>query len=60
VWRVENSRIKKQSSIMTYWKTLSLVYSQKTASWMKEDVLYNIRNVSYVLLFRPVSSANVR
>ncbi|KAK0701564.1 hypothetical protein B0T26DRAFT_681697 [Lasiosphaeria miniovina] len=44
VWRVENSRIKKESSIMTYWKILSMVYSQKTASWMKEDVLYDIRN----------------
>ena len=31
---------------MTYWKILSMIYSQKTASWMREDVLYDIRNVS--------------
>ncbi len=48
VWRVENkrSRIKKESSIMTYWKILSMIYSQKTANWMREDVLYDVRNVS--------------
>lgn len=45
VWRVENSRIKKESAVMTYWKILSMVYSQKTASWMREDVLYDVRNV---------------
>ncbi|KAJ0103794.1 hypothetical protein J7T55_004196, partial [Diaporthe amygdali] len=44
VWRVENSRIKKESSVLTYWKLLSMVYSQKMASWMKEEVLYDIRN----------------
>ncbi|KAK3934110.1 hypothetical protein QBC46DRAFT_429032 [Diplogelasinospora grovesii] len=44
VWRVENSRIKKESSVMTYWKVLSMVYSQKTASWMTEGVLYDVRN----------------
>ncbi|KAK3939621.1 hypothetical protein QBC46DRAFT_342346 [Diplogelasinospora grovesii] len=41
VWRVENSRIKKESSVMTYWKVLSMVYSQKIASWMTEEVLYD-------------------
>ncbi|KAH8758036.1 hypothetical protein F5883DRAFT_364281, partial [Diaporthe sp. PMI_573] len=44
VWRVENSRIKKESSVLTYWKLLSMVYSQKMASWMKEEVLYDVRN----------------
>ncbi|KAH8746796.1 hypothetical protein F5883DRAFT_653902 [Diaporthe sp. PMI_573] len=39
VWRVENSRIKKESSVLTYWKLLSMVYSQNVASWMKEEVL---------------------
>ena len=42
---------------MTYWKILSMIYSQKTASWMREDVLYDIRNVS-TLLHQP-SHANV-
>ncbi|KAK3943401.1 hypothetical protein QBC46DRAFT_420865 [Diplogelasinospora grovesii] len=36
VWRVEHSRIKKESAIMTYWKILT--------SWMREDVLYDVRN----------------
>ena len=45
VWRVRNSRIKKESSVMTYWKVLSMVYSQTTASWMREDVIYDVRNV---------------
>jgi len=45
VWRVRNSRIKKESSVMTYWKVLSLIYSQTTAGWMREDVLYDVRNV---------------
>lgn len=31
---------------MTYWKILSMIYSQKTANWMREDVLYDVRNVS--------------
>ena len=34
---------------MTYWKILSMIYSLKTASWMKGDVLYDIRNVSILL-----------
>ena len=47
VWRVKNSRIKKESTVMTYWKVLSMVYSQKTASWMKEEVLYDVRSVGF-------------
>jgi hypothetical protein len=31
---------------MTYWKILSMVYSQETAGWMREEVLYDVRNVS--------------
>ena len=46
VWRVKNSRIKKKSAVVTYWKILSMVYSQKTASCMRKEVLYDIRNVS--------------
>ena len=45
VWRIRNSRIKKASSVMTYWKVLSMVYSQTTASWMRDDVIYDVRNV---------------
>jgi hypothetical protein len=48
VWRVKNSRIQKQSSVMTYWKVLSMVHAQKTASWIKEDVVYDVRNVRFV------------
>ena len=46
VWRVENSKIKNESSIMTYWKALSMVYSQKAAGWIQENILYDIRNVN--------------
>lgn len=45
VWRVKNSRIKKESSVMTYWKILSMLFAQETASYMVENVLYDIRNV---------------
>ncbi|KAK3935512.1 hypothetical protein QBC46DRAFT_367527 [Diplogelasinospora grovesii] len=50
VWRVENSRIKKESAITTYWKILSMIYSLKTASWMREDVLYDVRNWTHTWL----------
>lgn len=33
---------------MTYWKVLSMVYAQKTAKWIKEDVVYDVRNVRFV------------
>jgi hypothetical protein len=45
VWRVENSRIKKQSTVRTYWKVLSMVYLQKTACWIRDEVLHDVRNV---------------
>jgi hypothetical protein len=31
---------------MTYWKVLSMIFALETASYMVEDVLYDIRNVS--------------
>lgn len=40
------SRIEKQSSIMTYWKTLSMVYAEKAKAWMSDAILYDVRNVS--------------
>jgi hypothetical protein len=46
VFRVKRSRIEKQSSIMTYWKTLSMVYAEKAKTWMSDGILYDIRNVS--------------
>ncbi|TQV90231.1 FluG domain-containing protein [Cordyceps javanica] len=44
VFRVKRSRIKKQSSIMTYWKTLSMVYAQKIRGFMNDCILFDIRN----------------
>ncbi|KAJ2967724.1 hypothetical protein NQ176_g9523 [Zarea fungicola] len=44
VSRVKWSRIEKQSSIMTYWKTLSMVYAEKAKAWMSDGILYDIRN----------------
>ncbi|KAH7305346.1 hypothetical protein B0I35DRAFT_362391, partial [Stachybotrys elegans] len=43
-WRLKNSRVKKESSIMTYWNVLSMVYAQKTARWMDGGVLYDVGN----------------
>lgn len=44
-WRVENSRIQKESSIITYWKVLSMLYSQRTSTYMDDAVLFDINNV---------------
>jgi hypothetical protein len=49
-WRLKRSRIKKESSIMTYWNVLSMVYAVKTARWMDGGILYDIGNVSLTLL----------
>lgn len=50
VWRVKKSRIKKESTVMTYWKVLSMVYSQKTANLMRDEVLLDIRNVRVLVI----------
>ncbi|KAI5917140.1 hypothetical protein F4810DRAFT_705126 [Camillea tinctor] len=44
LWRCKNSRIKKESSIITYWKVLSMFYCDKTATWVDGLVLYDIGN----------------
>ena len=44
-WRCENSKVKKESSIVTYWKVFSMLYSDKTGAWMDGSVLYDINNV---------------
>ncbi|CRK47268.1 hypothetical protein BN1723_007445, partial [Verticillium longisporum] len=44
-WRTRNSRIKKESSIMTYWNVLSMVYAERTKRYMDGGVLYDIGNV---------------
>ncbi|PVH70401.1 hypothetical protein DL98DRAFT_136727 [Cadophora sp. DSE1049] len=43
-WRVKHSRIKKESSIITRWKILSMVYARLAEEYMKEGVLYDMRN----------------
>ena len=50
-WRYENSRIKKESSIITYWKTLSMLYARVAQRYMSDDILYDIRNVICPSLF---------
>jgi hypothetical protein len=45
VWRLEHSRVKKESSTITYWKVLSMWYAQETQEYMKESVLYDMKNV---------------
>ncbi|OBT38582.1 hypothetical protein VE00_11143, partial [Pseudogymnoascus sp. WSF 3629] len=43
-WRYENSRVTKESSITTYWKTLSMLYAQVAKRYMTDDILFDIRN----------------
>jgi hypothetical protein len=44
-WRVAFSRIKKQSSITTYWKVHSMLYMEEAKRYMDDDMLLDIRNV---------------
>ena len=50
-WRVKYSRIKKESSIITRWKILSMVYARLAEEYMKESVLYDMRNVLCLSLY---------
>ncbi|KAI1846940.1 hypothetical protein JX265_014014 [Neoarthrinium moseri] len=43
-WRCNNSRIKKESSIITYWKVLSMFYCNQTKNWVDGGVLFDINN----------------
>ncbi|KAK7219003.1 hypothetical protein V2G26_007006 [Clonostachys chloroleuca] len=43
-WRVKHSRIRKVSSILTYWNVLSMVYATKTQRYMDGGMLYDIGN----------------
>lgn len=44
--RVKNSRIQKESTVMTYWKVLSMIYAERATTWMGDHTLFDIRNVS--------------
>lgn len=44
-WRGKNSRIKKESSIVTYWKVLSMFYADKCGTWVDGKVLFDIGNI---------------
>lgn len=55
-WRTKHSRIKKESSIMTYWNVLSMVYAEKTCQYMDGGVLYDVGNVCSPVDCRAVSS----
>ena len=46
-WRIMFSRIKKQSSITTYWKVHSMLYMNVALRYMEEDALLDIRNVCF-------------
>ena len=56
VWRVKHSRIKKESSIITYWKVLSMWYAQEAHRFMDEGILFDLKNVTshgLILLLSP-------
>lgn len=44
-WCVKSSRIKNESSTITCWKLISMVYARLAEEHMKECVLYDIRSV---------------
>jgi hypothetical protein len=52
IWRVRHSRVKKESTIITYWKVLSMVYARSTCRYMDEGVLYDLKNVCSLSQFR--------
>jgi predicted nucleotide-binding protein (sugar kinase/HSP70/actin superfamily) len=45
-WRLVLGRIRKLSSITTYWKIHSLLYAEDVHEKMKDVVLLELRNVS--------------
>ena len=55
LWSGKNSKIKKESSIMTYWRNLSMLYCDKAKTWMDHAVLYDIGNASSPLQSRRVA-----
>ncbi|KAG0645145.1 hypothetical protein D0Z07_9226 [Hyphodiscus hymeniophilus] len=44
LWRKDNSRIKKKSSIVTHWLVLSMVYQRTALRYMDEGIMLDIRN----------------
>lgn len=44
-WRVKHSRIKTESTIVTYWKWLSMLYAQTASRYMDEGILFDMNNV---------------
>lgn len=48
-WRVRNSRIKKESSVIACWKVLSMIYVRLAERYMDDSVLYEL--VMYVFIF---------
>ena len=46
-WRLIFSRIKKQPSIVTYWKVHSMLYMNMALRYMEEDILLDILNVRF-------------
>ena len=57
-WRCK-SGIKKESTVIT-WKVLSMLYCDKTASWMESKVLADIGNVSLRYAFRVLDNMSSR
>ncbi|KAH0559988.1 hypothetical protein GP486_003490 [Trichoglossum hirsutum] len=45
IWRIDHSRVKKESTIITYWKVLSMVYARSACRYMDEGILYDIKNI---------------
>jgi hypothetical protein len=58
-WRKKHFRIKKESSMRTYWKRLCMCYRNLTGLRMNADVLDDICNVCFDLgMFIPYMAAH--
>ena len=46
-WRRNKSRVRKESSMRSYWKRLSMYYKNLTGHNMNKELLEDVCNVSY-------------
>jgi hypothetical protein len=54
-WRKKRSRVRKESSIRSYWKRLSMYYKNLTGHNMAQEILEDVCNVRSPLAHAAVS-----
>jgi hypothetical protein len=55
-WRKKHSRVRKESSMRSYWKRISMCYMDLTCHTMDADILTDVCNVCSRLIFSFCSS----